>query len=295
MTANTTAASSGPRETGTVLDRIVADRRLRLAEDQRSAPFDVLEGLAASRPPPIDFAARLVEGRRASLEGARLRLIGEIKRASPSRGVIDGGLDAASQAREYAAAGASAVSVLTEPSFFQGSIADLAAAAEAFQGDADRPALLRKDFVFDAYQVSEARAHGADALLLIAMMLPPRALAELLALTHAQGMEALVEVHDAEELAAAVDAGARVIGVNNRDLRTFDEDLATFERLAPLAPDGVALVAESAIHTAGDAARMADAGAHALLVGEALVRTGDVASKVRELTLAQARREAAGS
>ena len=278
-----------------MLDRIVADRRLRLAEDQRAAPLDVIEDLAASRPPPIDFAARLVEGRIASPQGARLRLIGEIKRASPSRGVIDGGLDAASQAREYAAAGASAVSVLTEPSFFQGSIADLAAAAEAFQGDADRPALLRKDFVFDAYQVSEARAHGADALLLIAMMLPPRALAELLALTHAQGMEALVEVHDAEELAAAVEAGARVIGVNNRDLRTFDEDLATFERLAPLAPDGVTLVAESAIHTAGDAARMADAGAHALLVGEALVRSGDVASKVRELALAQARREAAGS
>ena len=295
MTANTAAASSGPRQTGTVLDRIVADRRLRLAEDQRAAPLDVIEDLAASRPPPIDFTARLVEGRIASPQGARLRLIGEIKRASPSRGVIDGGLDAASQAREYAAAGASAVSVLTEPSFFQGSIADLATAAEAFQGDADRPALLRKDFVFDAYQVSEARAHGADALLLIAMMLPPRALAELLALTHAQGMEALVEVHDAEELAAAVEAGASVIGVNNRDLRTFDEDLATFERLAPLAPDGVALVAESAIHTAGDAVRMADAGAHALLVGEALVRSGDVASKVRELTLAQARREAAGS
>ena len=295
MTANTTAASSGPRETGTVLDRIVADRRLRLAEDQRTAPFDALEGLAASRVPPIDFAARLVEGRAASPEGARLRLIAEIKRASPSRGVIDGGLDADAQAREYAAAGASAVSVLTEPTFFQGSIDDLAAAAAAFGGDADRPALLRKDFLFDAYQVIEARAHGADALLLIAMLLPPRALTSLLELTHAQGMEALVEVHDAGELAAAVDAGARVIGVNNRDLRTFDEDLATFERLAPLAPDGVTLVAESAIHTAEDAARMAEAGAHAVLVGEALVRSGNIASKALELALAGAPRRAAGS
>ena len=295
MTANTTAASSGPRETGTVLDRIVADRRLRLAEDQRATPLDSLEGLAASRPPPIDFAARLVEGRAASPEGARLRLIAEIKRASPSRGVIDGGLDADSQAREYAAAGASAVSVLTEPTFFQGSIDDLAAAAAAFGGDADRPALLRKDFVFDAYQVIEARAHGADALLLIAMLLPPRALSSLLELTHAQGMEALVEVHDAAELAAAVGAGARVIGVNNRDLRTFDEDLATFERLAPLAPAGLTLVAESAIHTAEDAARMAEAGAHAVLVGEALVRSGDVASKALELALSGARRAVAGS
>ena len=289
MTAHPSAASGGPRETGTVLDRIVADRRLRLAEDQRATPRDALERLAASQPPAIDFAARLAVGRAASPEGARLRLIGEIKRASPSRGVIDGDLDAAAQAREYAAAGASAVSVLTEPSFFHGGIEDLAAASEAFGGAADRPALLRKDFLFDPYQVIEARAHGADALLLIAMMLPPRALADLLALAHSQGMEALVEVHDADELGAAVDAGARVIGVNNRDLRTFDEDLATFERLAPLAPESVTLVAESAIHSAADAERMAEAGAHALLVGEALVRTGDVAAKARELMLAPAR------
>ena len=289
MTAHASAASGGPRETGTVLDRIVADRRLRLAEDQRATPRDALERLAASQPPAIDFAARLTAGRAASPEGARLRLIGEIKRASPSRGVIDGDLAAAEQARDYASAGASAVSVLTEPTFFHGSIEDLAAASEAFGGDADRPALLRKDFLFDPYQVVEARAHGADALLLIAMMLPPRTLADLLELAHAQGMEALVEVHDADELGVAVDAGARVIGVNNRDLRTFDEDLATFERLAPLAPEGVMLVAESAIHSAGDAERMAEAGAHALLVGEALVRTGDVAAKARELMLAPAR------
>ena len=289
MTAHASAASSGPRETGTVLDRIVADRRLRLAEDQQATPRAALERLAAAQPPAIDFAARLMEGRTASPEGARLRLIGEIKRASPSRGVIDGELDAAAQAREYAAAGASAVSVLTEPSFFQGGIEDLAAASEAFGGDIDRPALLRKDFLFDPYQVVEARAHGADALLLIAMLLPPSALTDLLALTHAQGMEALVEVHDAAELDAAVVAGARVIGVNNRDLRTFDEDLATFERLAPLAPEGVTLVAESAIQNAADAERMAEAGAHALLVGEALVRTGDVAAKARELMLAPAR------
>ncbi len=294
MTAHASAASSGPRETGTVLDRIVADRRLRLAEDQEATPRDALERLAAAQPPTIDFAARLTEGRAASPVGARLRLIGEIKRASPSRGVIDGDLDAATQAREYAAAGASAVSVLTEPTFFQGSIEDLAAASEAFGGDMDRPALLRKDFLFDPYQVVEARARGADALLLIVMLLPPRALASLLALTRAQGMEALVEVHDAAELRAAVDAGARVIGVNNRDLRTFDEDLATFERLAPLAPEGVTLVAESAIQSAGDAERMAEAGAHALLVGEALVRTGDVAAKARELLLAPARSRVGG-
>ncbi len=295
MTAGSPAAAGGPRETGTVLDRIVADRRLRLAEDRRARPLDALERLAAAQPPAIGFAARLTEGRAASPPGARLRLIGEIKRASPSRGVIDGSLDAAALARAYADAGASAVSVLTEPTFFHGGIEDLADTSELFRRDPDRPALLRKDFLFDPYQVVEARAHGADALLLIAMMLTPRALADLLALTHAQGMEALVEVHDAAELAAATEAGARVIGVNNRDLRTFDEDLATFERLAPLAPAGVTLVAESAIHTAADAGRMAGAGAHALLVGEALVRTGDVASKARELLLAPAGSGVTGS
>jgi indole-3-glycerol phosphate synthase len=277
------------RQTGTVLDRIVADRRLRLAEDRRATSQAALAELAAARPAPIDFASRLREGRAGAPEGARLRLIAEIKRASPSKGVIDADLDAAAQASEYARAGAAAVSVLTEPTFFQGRIEDLAAAAEVFAGDADRPALLRKDFVFDPYQVAEARAHGADAVLLIVMMLEPRALAELLALVREHGMEALVEVHDGAELDAALAAGARVLGVNNRDLRTFEEDLGTFERLAPLAREAdsdVTLVAESAIASAADAERMARAGAHALLVGETLVRSGEVAATARELMLA---------
>ena len=281
------------RATGTVLDRIVADRRLRLAEDRRATPEAALAERAAARPAPLDFAARLRWGRAAAPEGARLRLIAEVKRASPSKGVLNADLDAAAQAGEYARAGAAAVSVLTEPTFFRGTIADLAAAAEALAGDAegygDRPALLRKDFLFDPYQVLEARAHGADAVLLIVIMLEPRALTELLALTREQGMEALVEVHDAAAVEAALEAGARVLGVNNRDLRTFEEDLGTFERLAPLAfarsPDCV-LVAESAIASAADAERMAAAGAHALLVGEALVRSGEVAATARRLMLA---------
>ena len=259
-----TASGDGARETGTVLDRIVADRRLRLAEDRAACPAVALEELAAARVRPLDFAARLREGRPGAAAGARLRLIAEIKRASPSKGVLHAGLDAAAQTRAYAAAGAAAVSVLTEPSFFHGSIEDLADAADALGGEAARPALLRKEFVFDRYQVIEARAHGADALLLIVMLLTPDALAELLALTRAQGMEALVEVHEASEIEDALAAGAGVIGVNNRDLRSFDEDLATFERLAPLAAElageGVTLVAESAITTAADAERMAAAG-----------------------------------
>ena len=285
------STGDGARETGTVLDRILADRRERVAEDRDAVPEPQLEDLAASRPAPIDFAARLREGRAGSPAGARLRLIAEIKRASPSKGVLDANLDAAKQARAYAEAGAAAVSVLTEPSFFQGSVADLEAAADTFAGDEDRPALLRKDFVFDAYQLLEARARGADAVLLIAMMLEPSALAELLARTRELGMEALIEVHDADEVEVALGAGARVLGVNNRDLRTFAEDLGTFERLARLALAGapaVTLVAESAIGSAADAGRMAEAGAHALLVGEALVRSGEVAAKARELMLVPA-------
>ena len=194
-------------------------------------------------------------------------------------------MDAVAQARQYAEAGAAAISILTEPDHFKGGITDLAEVSAAFASDADRPALLRKDFIFEAYQVLEARAFGADALLLIVMLLEPDALRDLLARTRAVGMEALVEVHDEDELRAAVEAGATVIGVNNRDLRTFQEDLGLFERLAPLAPSGVTLVAESAIRAPEDARRMAEAGAHALLVGEALVRSGTVVETARSFML----------
>ncbi|MEZ4502790.1 MAG: indole-3-glycerol phosphate synthase TrpC [Dehalococcoidia bacterium] len=292
----TSELPAGVRTTETVLDRIVADRRERLAEDRASRPERELEALVAGLPgTSVDFASRLRDGRRGALDGARLRLIAEIKRASPSKGVFDADLDSGAQARRYAAAGASAVSVLTEPSFFQGRIDDLAAARAAFGDDLDRPALLRKDFIFDAYQVLEARAFGADALLLIAMLLEPDALASLLRLTRDAGLEALVEVHDEHELASAVEAGARVLGVNNRDLRTFEEDLGTFERLARLAPSDVVLVAESAVRSAEDARRMAEAGAHAILVGEALVLSGDVEAKARELLLVDAAARAGGT
>lgn len=273
------------RATGTILDKIVADRRVRLAEDRVHRPEAALRALIAQAPSPIDFAQRLREGRRATPAGARLRIIGEVKRASPSKGVFDADLDAAKQARAYAAAGVAAISVLTEPDHFRGSLADLEAVRAAFGDDADRPAVLRKEFIFDPYQVTEARAAGADAVLLIVMMLEPAALAALLAQTEALGMQALVEVHDEAEMRAALDAGAAVLGVNNRDLRTFAEDLGTTERVAALAPSGVTLVAESAIRHAADARRMAACGAHALLVGEALVTTGDIAAKARELML----------
>ncbi len=279
-------AMSATRTTDTVLDRIVDERRRQLEVDRRATPPAALGELAAALPgAPAGFAKRLREGTAATPAGARLRLIGEIKRASPSKGVLNANLDPAQQAQQYASAGAAAISVITEPAFFDGSIDDLRAVRLAFGDAGDRPALLRKDFIFDRYQVLEARAHGADALLLIVAMLTPEALAELLAFTRDQGLEALVEVHDEDELRAAVEAGAAVLGVNNRDLRNFDEDLGTFERLAPLAPPDVVLVAESAVRSAADAERMAGAGAHALLVGEALVTARDAEATARELML----------
>ena len=275
------------RTTGTVLDRIVADRRLRIVEDRAAHDEAALRDRIASFGAQVSFVDRLQHGRCATPEGARLRLIAEIKRASPSKGLFDANLDAGKQALAYASAGAAAISVLTEPDHFQGTVADLEAARRAVRGDADRPALLRKEFVFDPYQVLEARAFGADALLLITMMLEPAALTDLIGLVRSHEMEPLVEVHDEDELRVALDAGARVIGVNNRDLRTFVEDLGVTERLAALVPAGVTLVAESAIKVAADARRMAEAGAHAVLVGEALVLSGDITAKARELMLVE--------
>jgi indole-3-glycerol phosphate synthase len=273
------------RETGTYLDRIVATRRERIVEELTKVGAEPRSELVDALPgPPMDFAMRL-RGSRTRVPVGLLRVIAEVKRASPSKGVFDADLDAAQQALRYAEAGAAAVSVLTEPDHFAGSAADLSAARVAFGDDTDRPALLRKDFIFDPRQVVEAREIGADAVLLIVALLEPSALRSLLELTHALGMQALVEVHDEAEMAAAADAGARVLGVNNRDLRTFEEDLGTFERLAPSAPEGVLLVAESAIGTYEDASRMAAAGAQAILVGEALVRSGDIRGSMRELML----------
>jgi indole-3-glycerol phosphate synthase len=276
------------RETGTFLDRIVAARRDRVAADRLARPAAALEKRLASAPAVRDFAALLRGGRAATPEGARVRLIAEVKRASPSKGVFDADLDAARQAGRYASAGAAAVSILTEPDFFAGSIDDLDAVATAFRDDGDRPALLRKDFIWDEYQLLEARAFGADAVLLIVMLLEPPVLTELIGRTRDLGMEPLIEVHDEVELRTALEAGARVLGVNNRNLETFEEDLGTTEHLASLVDDAVTLVSESAIRTVEDAERMVTAGAHALLVGEALVTGSNVEEHAREFMLAPA-------
>ena len=263
-------------ETSTIFDRIVADKREELARRQREQPFGTLRWLTRRMPATRSLAAAL----RAHPPG----LIAEVKRASPSRGLLRADLDAVALARSYAEAGAAAVSVLTEERYFRGSLADLKAVREALDGLGEaRPPLLRKDFVFDMYQVFEARAYGADAVLLIAAILNPGLLTSLIALGRSLGLECLVEVHDEAELERALMAGADIVGINNRDLRTFEVDLATTERLRPLVPPEVTVVAESGVHTRADVQRLAALGVHGVLIGEALVLAEDPAAKIREL------------
>lgn len=257
----------------TFLADILARKRDEVAASRRAVPEPELRARIRERAAPRPFAGAL------SLQGGPARVIAEVKRASPSAGAIRASLDAPAQARAYAAAGAAAISVLTDGPGFGGSLADLAAVREAVTVP-----LLRKDFVVDAYQLLEARAHGADAALLIVAALDDAALRRLLGACGELGLAALVEVHDAPELELALRAGAAIVGVNNRNLKTFAVDLAVSERLLPLLPATVRGVAESGVRTADDARRLRRAGAANLLVGEALVRAADPGALLREMT-----------
>jgi indole-3-glycerol phosphate synthase len=262
--------------TGSILDDIVARTRSDLTQRKSSAPRDTLERRCLERDIPIRLSEQLTQ--------QDMAVIAEIKRASPSRGVFPIDVNPPVVAAEYIAGGAAAISVLTNEPYFRGSLDDLqAAAAVAHRGEQPIP-VLRKDFIVDLYQVVEARAHGADAILLIVAVLDDATLAALLAEADRRGMDALVEVHDEGEMQRAAHAGARVIGINNRDLRTFTVDLAVTERLAPLAPPGSVVVAESGIFDAGDVRRLARAGARAVLVGEGLILAADRPAAVRELS-----------
>jgi indole-3-glycerol phosphate synthase len=258
--------------TTTFLDQILARKRVEVAERRAALPDRELAARAAGAPPPRPFEAGL------SLRGGPVRVIAEVKRASPSVGAIDTGLDAPAQARRYAGAGAAAISVLTDGPGFGGSLDDLRAVRAAV----DVP-LLRKDFVLDRYQLLEARAAGADAALLIVAALPAEQLRRLHDDCQELGLAALVEVHDLAEAELALRAGARIVGVNNRNLHTFVVDLATAEQVLPALPAAVRGVAESGVKTPADAARLRRAGAANLLVGEALVRAPDPAALLRAL------------
>jgi indole-3-glycerol phosphate synthase len=257
----------------TFLAGILARKREEVAARRAAEPERELEARARGAAAPRPFEEAL------SLRGGPTRIIAEVKRASPSAGAIDAGLDAPAQARRYAAAGAAAISVLTDGPGFGGSLADLAAVRAAV----DTP-LLRKDFVVDRYQLLEARAAGADAALLIVAALPDDALRALIDACAALGLAALVEVHDGAEADRALAAGARIVGVNNRDLHSFAVDLATSERILPRLPGGVRGVAESGVRSPEDALRLRRAGAANLLVGEALVRAADPGALIREMS-----------
>ena len=253
-----------------MLERILSHKREEVALRRDEVGLTEMRRRAAAAPPSRDFLG--------ALAGDRVAVIAEIKRASPSRGRLAPDLDPAALARQYELGGAAAISVLTDGRFFEGSLADLARARAAVSLP-----VLRKDFVVDEYQLYEARAAGADAVLLIAAALAQGQLDYLCSVAREIGLTSLVETHGEEEVQRAVARGARLVGVNSRDLRTFGVDLSTVERLGQHVPGSCTLVAESGIHSRVDVERLAAAGADAVLVGEALVKAPDVAAKVAEL------------
>jgi indole-3-glycerol phosphate synthase len=261
---------------GTVLDDIVAGVREDLAVREAATPLAELKERAARVPGAIDCVARL------RLEDA-VTVIAEVKRSSPSKGALATITDPAALAAEYEKGGATVISVLTEQRKFNGSLADL----DSVRAAVDIP-VLRKDFVVTPYQVWEARAHGADLVLLIVAALEQTVLTSLVERVHSLGMTALVEVHDAEEVVRAVDAGARVIGVNARNLKTLEVDRGTFARVAPAIPADVVKVAESGVRGPHDVMDYARAGADAVLVGEALVTDDAPRQSVADLVAAGA-------
>ena len=286
------------RHQGKMLDEIMRHKREELPKRMALVPITNLRALAMTIPDPVDFAA--------ALRRPGVSLIAEVKKASPSRGLLCRDFDPAMLASTYARGGAAAISVLTDARYFQGQLEYLTTVKETVVGaretrdnkggtatkvpvsQSTNVPVLRKDFIYDPYQVVEARVAGADALLLITAVLSDNELRNLLAETRRYGMEALVEVHDEVEVERALAAGAQVIGVNNRDLRTFTVDIATTERLRPLIPTDRVLVSESGIHTPADVRRLQGMGVDAMLVGESLVvaKPEERLSKVRELARA---------
>ena len=254
-----------------ILDQIVAATRVRLDALKERTDVQSLEKRLIEAMPPRPFAASL-------RHPDRLGLIAEVKKASPSKGLIAPDFDAGRQAETYQNSGADCLSVLTEPDFFRGSLDDLTKARQA----TSKP-IIRKEFILDHVQIAEARLAGADCVLLIVSILKDWEIRQLKTAAHRYGMDALVEVHDEEEARRAIFNGCDFIGINNRDLKTFEVDLKTTERLRKLFPDNATIVSESGVFTRADARQLRDAGADALLVGESLMKSGDAASAIKEL------------
>lgn len=269
-----------------ILDEIVEAKTEELAERKQTMLLTALqERIRVQFLEEPDFTT--------ALKGDGVRLIAEVKKASPSRGVICPNFDPIELARTYAQSGVAAISVLTEERYFGGSLEHLSTISQEMErlgvggAEINRKEriipVLRKDFIFDPYQVYESKAYGAAALLLIVAILSDTQLTELLTLSHELGMKCLVEVHNEAEMERAVMSGAQIIGINNRNLKTFAIDLETTRRLRPLIPQDRIVVSESGIKNRGDVQKLQQWGVDAMLVGEALVAAGDVAEKVREL------------
>jgi len=281
----TYSASPNAKDTASKLPSILETihiqrlKDIELAKTTPGATIEDLETLLSLHldPPIIPLIPRL-------LSGTTPALMAEIKRASPSKGVISLSTNAAQQALTYALAGASVISVLTEPKWFKGSLLDMRLVRQAVDHLPNRPAILRKDFILDEYQVMEARLHGADTVLLIVAMLPPARLSALMTYARSLSMEPLVEVNSAEEMSAALDLGAKAIGVNNRNLHNFQVDMQTTTRLADMCKGkGVALCALSGITSRQDVVQYMEQGVHAVLVGESLMRAAKPEVFIREI------------
>ena len=262
--------------TGTYLERILSNTQHELRERMSAQPHESLMELISEQPATTSLSTALTSSDDVSI-------IAEFKRASPSKGDIAGAADRDAVVSAYLQGGCAALSVLTDATYFKGSLADLRAASLLAQDSRPRRPVLRKDFVVSPYQLAEARAHGADAVLLIVAALSNSGLGELMDAARDLDLECLVEVHDVEELDRALAEGAAIVGINNRDLRTFDVDLRTTEQIAPLVPDGVVTVSESGVGSVRDIERLRLAGIDAVLVGESLMRSHDPEQAVREL------------
>jgi indole-3-glycerol phosphate synthase len=256
-----------------ILDRILKDKKDELENAKRRIPLDKIRGLALEQSEPIDLESRLV--------GERVQLITEVKKASPSKGIICQDFDPIKIATTYAANRAAAISVLTETNYFLGSLNYLLNIKNSL--GSNRPPLIRKDFIFETYQIYESRVFGADALLLILAILNPDQLEEFLILSHSLNMKCLVEVHNENELETVLKSRSKIIGINNRDLKTFKVDLNTTARLSRFIPKERLIVSESGIKNRSDMENLKSWGVQAALVGESLISSNDIAAKMREL------------
>lgn len=261
------------QQRGKILDEIMRHHREQLPKVMRDVPADLVRAVAAVAPPTADFCV--------ALKRQGVRLIAECKKASPSKGLLMNKYKPAELAQTYVQGGAAAISVLTDARHFQGSLDDLRQVKEAV-----KVPVLRKDFIFDPYQVYEARAAGADAILLIVSVLGDNDLKTLLNLAHELTMNVLVEVHTEQELQRALAVNPRIIGINNRNLQTFEVDFGNTARLREMIPDEIVVVAESGIKTAADVQQLGEIGVDAILVGETLVKSKNILKTVQELVAA---------